>query len=758
MKQQHFMLSALLDLEMPEHRNDIVRKACKPVSVEAIGGAAVITLPFEAMKSPAGKELVPDPLKPKVTRKVIVQAYGTDIVRISLQPDDVFPSDDSVMLEWDDGMELESLSVQHVETGWRIVDRNGRIRMDIDIADPPVNRWDDAVPPPYESFRMRVFPDGQVEVPFTDQDCFLPNIHDALPLVYVERDGKPVSMLLSLYSAPREAFAGTGERFAGMNLSGRTLNLENEDAMGNNNRRAYKNVPFYVSNRPYGLFMHTSAHIRLSLADLSTRAVQAAVDEDGLDLFFVGGGNVERIVYNYKRITGFPHQLPPVWSFGTWMARMSYYSREETEEVARKLREGDFPCDIIHQDTGWFPEDWKCDWTFSKEKYPDPAAYMQAMREQGFRISLWQLPWVGRSTTRFAEALSKGYIVVPEQLDLSIEFTDLIEFTGCIDFTNSEAVAWYKGMLAELLQLGASVIKTDFGESILMEDRYAGMPASKLHNLYALLYQKAAYEATQETTGEGIIWARAGWAGCQRYPVHWSGDVACTWDGLAGTIRGGLHFGLSGFTFWSHDVPGFQGVPDFMGSWPEDDLYVRWTQVGVFTSHLRYHGCQPREPYEYPNIAPIARKWLKLRYALIPYVLEQSRKSRESGYPVLRALLFHHESDPYCWHVDDQYYFGEHLLVAPILNREGVRDVYLPAGEWVDVWTGEKLQGPRLLKQIRMPLERMPLYAVYGSSIPVYPDAVSCTDEMELSRSVPLVFDETYEGLSRSIVGQVTGL
>ena len=186
-------------------------------------------------------------------------------------------------------------------------------------------------------------------------------------------------------------------------------------------------------------------------------------------------------------------------------------------------------------------------------------------------------------------------------------------------------------VLRNLLKMGVVCIKTDFGEDIHLDAEYRNMTPEKLHNLYPLLYQKAAYEVTKEVTGDGIVWARAGWAGCQRYPLHWGGDSACSWDGMAGSLKGGLQLGLSGFGFWSHDVPGFHGVPNFMNSVVPDDLYVRWTQFGVFTSHLRYHGTSKREPWHYPAISDIVRKYWKLRYQLIPYILEQSKITTRTG-------------------------------------------------------------------------------------------------------------------------------
>jgi alpha-D-xyloside xylohydrolase len=389
---------------------------------------------------------------------------------------------------------------------------------------------------------------------------------------------------------------------------------------------------------------------------------------------------------------------------------------------------------------------------------------MQEMREQGFRITLWQTPNIGPGNKLLEEAAEKRYLapLKPEVADAGGAASES-DFSaqgvaGQIDFTNPEAVAWYQGLVARLLRMGASAIKTDFGENVDFNGDFYGLPAGKLHNLYGLLYQRAAFQVTEEVTGEGLIWARTSWAGSQRYPVHWGGDAACSWAGMAGSLRGGLHLGLSGFAFWSHDVPGFHGLPDFMASRPSNELYVRWTQFGVLTSHLRYHGTTPREPYEYPEVADTVRKWLKLRYALIPYLLRAARRSTETGMPVLRALPLHHEDDPTCWHIDDAYYLGDDLLVAPVMNPQGTRDVYLPESSWVDLWTGDRLEGPRWLKDVGVPLERVPIYVRQGARLPIYPESVASTQEMDLDRTVTLAFDEDYTGLADSILGELTDL
>ena len=755
MKQGNDFMVDMLDFGAAEAGDDVLWRACRPVAVRVVDGVVEIMLPFQAQKPGLLHE--PDPSIERQLHKLLVRAYGDSAVRLSI----AFAGalwDDSPMLRLHPDLAQVPLEVQAREDGWDVLDSRGCVRLRISTADGLTQPWGGIdLPKPQEALDLTVYPDGATPVPLMVYDQFYPHKIESLPLAYVSRQGHPHRALFSLHAEPNEAFAGTGERFAKLDLSGRTLVLENTDALGVNNRRAYKNVPFYLSSRPYGLLMHTASHVRLSLADVSTRAAQALVEEPIVDLFVIGGGSVERVLFGYRGLTGFPSEVP-LWSYGTWMSRMTYFSADELREIAAQLRRGGFPCDVLHLDTGWFAKDWVCEWEFSQERFPNPEAFMREMLEQGFRISLWQTPNIGPGNKLLEEAQAKRYLA-PLKSDSASSASDFSAqgVAGQIDFSNPAAVAWYQGLVERLLRMGASAIKTDFGENLAFAGDFYGLPAEKLHNLYGLLYQRAAFEITQQVTGEGIIWARTSWAGCQRYPVHWGGDCACTWDGMAGSLRGGLHLGLSGFAFWSHDVPGFHGVPDFMASWPTETIYVRWTQFGVFTSHLRYHGTTPREPYAYPGVADIVRKWWRLRYSLIPYLADQARKAVKTGLPLVRALVFHHEDDALCWHIDDEYYFGDDFLVAPVMNDAGVRDVYLPAGEWVDLWSGERLDGGRWLKGVTVPLEQMPVYVRYGAQVPVYPELVQSTQEMDLSRATLLSFDASYCGMAGSLLAKVCG-
>ena len=293
-------------------------------------------------------------------------------------------------------------------------------------------------------------------------------------------------------------------------------------------------------------------------------------------------------------------------------------------------------------------------------------------------------------------------------------------------------------------------------------------------------------QSLQGGAGDGsfLLWSRAAWAGCQRYPVHWGGDSESSWDGMAGSLKGGLHLGLSGFAFWSHDVPGFHSTPDFMNSPIDPTVYVRWTQFGVFTSHIRYHGTCKREPWHYPEVSPIIKRWWKLRYRLLPYIVEQSERCCHSGMPMLRALLLHHPDDRQVWHIDDEYYFGDEFLVCPVMNSEGRRDIYLPTrptpqthpagrgvctshtknsnaksdysfpsqggagggADWIDLFTGERYEGGCWYYGVECPLERMPVFVREGARIPLYSYDVDSTDDMDLAKAAVLEITPDFTG------------
>ena len=736
MKQTNYQLFDFLDFSPELNEEDRLWRACSPTNIEELNGAIIITIPFQKQNN--SNEITPDFSTEKKEYILRIKAYGNKVLRISM----VFCGavmEDSVMLEMDECLHPTPLTFEKTESEWIIKDPSGNKKSVISFREPQTDWWSDLVPAPSETIHLSFFPDGKKEVALSAYDMFSPARHDAFALAYIERNDEPHRATFSLKAKPDECFYGTGERFSKMDLSGKTFQLRNQDGQGVNNRRAYKNIPFYLSSENYGLFLHTTSFAKFSLADHSTRSAQVLVEEPVVDCFLIGGDSPEEILFGYRQLTGFP-TMPPLWSFGTWMSRMTYFSADEVNEICDRMRAEDYPCDVIHLDTGWFETDWLCEWKFNDERFPNPPQFIQNLKNKGYRVSLWQLPYISYNAIQYKEADENEYISKSERLLSGSSNFSVQDFAGTIDLTYDKATEWYKDLLRNLLEIGIVCIKTDFGEDIHLDAEYRNMSPEKLHNLYPLLYQKAAYEVTKEVTGDGIIWARAGWAGCQRYPLHWGGDSACSWDGMAGSLKGGLQLGLSGFGFWSHDVPGFHGVPDFMNSVLPEDIYVRWTQFGVFSSHLRYHGSHKREPWHYPNIAPIIRKWLKLRYQLIPYILQQSEITTRTGMPVLRALILHHPNDKTCRQIDDQYYFGENMLVAPVMNSENVRDIYLPEGIWVHFFTREVFEGEHWLRNVEVPLDEMPVFVKQGAEIPMYMEEVSCTDEMDLEKVIEIKY------------------
>lgn len=399
--------------------------------------------------------------------------------------------------------------------------------------------------------------------------------------------------------------------------------------------------------------------------------------DEEMDLF-VFFGSPKEILGEYTALSGRP-EMPPLWSFGTWMSRISYFTEDEGREVARQLRAHKIPSDVIHFDTGWFDVDWECDYEFSPERFRDPAKMISDLKKDGFHISLWQLPYFVPGNKYFTELVEKGLAV--KNGNGTLPYEDAV-----LDFTNPATVEWYQDKLGKLLSMGVGAIKVDFGEAAPIEAVYDnGRTGWYEHNIYPVRYNKAVADVTRKVNGENIIWARSAWAGSQRYPLHWGGDAASTDTGMEGTVRSGLSLGLSGFSFWSNDIGGF------VTSTPEE-LYRRWLPMGFLTSHSRAHGAPPTEPWLYDNkeFTDYFRKCAELKYSLMPYIYTEAKECSETGLPMFRALLLEFPDDRGAWSVEDQYMFGSRIMVAPLFENATSRDVYLPGDSpWIDYQTGK---------------------------------------------------------------------
>ncbi|MEO1056615.1 MAG: TIM-barrel domain-containing protein [Actinomycetota bacterium] len=538
-------------------------------------------------------------------------------------------------------------------------------------------------------------------------------------------EGRPVAT--ETYALrPGEAVFGLGEQFGRLEKSGQTIDLDMTDAMGTTSPRAYKNIPFFWTSHGYGVFWHTTARATVWVGSRSATDIQVAIDADHID-YYLFVGDPKTILDRYTTLTG-KSSVPPRWSFGWWQSKISYTSATEALDVARRYRSNQLPIDVLHLDTHWFSEDWRCNLEFDAERFPDPAAFFAEMRELGVRVSLWQLPYIPEGSRLFDELDAVGGFVADadgDLYDVGICLTPGFEGrVGCIDFTNPAGVAVYQRHLRRLFELGAAAIKADFGEQAPIDGIYHdGTPGRDAHNLYPLLYNQAVAEVTEQSTDDWIIWARSAWAGSQRYPVHWGGDSSANWGNLASQFAAGLSLGASGFTFWSQDIGGFLAPAPVGG-----DLLVRWVQAGLLVSHARIHGVGPRELDTLPgDVLAAIRPILGLRYQLLPYLTGEAIRAAAAGLPMARPLVIEFPNDPTTFHIDDQWLCGEHLLVAPQFDRSGRRRVYLPEGYWLDWWSDEVTQGNRWVT-VDSQLQHIPLWVRDGGVIPLGP-AMNHVDE-----------------------------
>ena len=504
-------------------------------------------------------------------------------------------------------------------------------------------------------------------------------------------------MLEQMFLDVDEYVYGLGERFTPFVKNGQVVEMWNEDG-GTASEIAYKNIPFYVTNKGYGILVDNEGDVAYEIASEKVERVQFSVEGERLDYYVISGKTPMGTVEKYTELTGKP-ALPPAWSFGLWLTTSftTNYDEATTSGFIQGMADREIPLHVFHFDCYWMDAYEWCNFEWDPATFPDPKGMLKRYHDRGLHICVWINPYIGQKSCLFKEGKDHGYLV--KKTDGSVWQTDLWQpGMALVDFTNPDAVAWYQGKLKTLLDMGVDCFKTDFGERIPVKEieYFDHSDPVKMHNYYTYLYNQAVFELLERErgTGEAVLFARSATVGGQQFPAHWGGDCSASYVSMAETLRGGLSLSLGGFGFWSHDISGFESTAPA-------DIYKRWCQFGLLSSHSRLHGSSSyRVPWMFDEEAcDILREFVNLKCRLMPYLYGQAVRSHKGGRPVLRPMFLDFPEDRACDTLDRQYMFGDSLLVAPIFKENGEVQYYLPEGTWYNLITGAEVSGGKWQKE-----------------------------------------------------------
>lgn len=588
---------------------------------------------------------------------------------------------------------------------------------------------------------------------------------------YIDSEGRICGVNETITLFPDEHLYGLGEKFTELDKRGRTVTCWNVNPFGSGTEESYKNIPFMVSSRGYGIFLNSTYKSVWKLGSESNMAYTFLTEDKILDYFFIYGPSLKDVLEAYAEITGKP-EMSPLWSFGAWFTAYIWDDLGEVEEICEKMRKHEIPCDVMFIEgdfrlwMGDVKERGPLEW--NERSAPKLMEIVDTLNRYGIKLMLAESPYVDVESEFFHELSERDFLAknrygstyitnlglkyvhgldrvktgerkgldtvdevsrreVKDRLAEDWRQKYLAEFyspAGIFDFTNPEAVKWWKKMHRVALEAGVKAFFCDFGEDIPTDTHFFnGRDGREMHNIYPLLYHKTTFESLREFGVKGILCNRSGYAGSQKYPIHWSGDPNCSFQDLYWNVRAGLNIGLSGIAYWSHDTGGFSGFPD-------EELMIRWLQFSIFSSHIRFHGTLPskvdgpRMPWLYSSKTPkTIRDLLRFRYELTPYIVSYAYEASKNGLPIMRAMVLEFQDDPNTYTMETQYMFGGELLVAPIIERKSSdsRIVYLPEERWVNYWSEKIYSGPQNLTY-KSPLERIPLFVKMNSIIPKIPE------------------------------------
>ncbi|MBO3101512.1 alpha-xylosidase [Cellulomonas fengjieae] len=529
-------------------------------------------------------------------------------------------------------------------------------------------------------------------------------------------DGRFVREQLTM--GVNETIYGLGERFGTFAKNGQSVDIWNEDG-GTASEQAYKNVPFYLSDAGYGLFVAHPEHVSFEIGTEVVSRSQFSVAGSELQYYVVYGATPKEILERYTALTGRPARVP-AWSYGLWLSTSftTSYDEQTVTSFVSGMAERDLPLSVFHFDCFWMRQFHWSDFLWDPAMFPDPQGMLTRLKARGLRICVWINPYIAQRSYLFEEGRALGYLV--RRADGSVWQWDKWQAgMALVDFTNPAAVAWYQGKLKALLDDGVDCFKTDFGERIPTDVVWHdGSDPQRMHNYYTQLYNKVVFELLETERGEGdaVLFARSATAGGQQFPVHWGGDCESTFVAMAESLRGGLSLGMSGFGFWSHDIGGFEGTPD-------PAVFKRWVAFGLLSSHSRLHGSNSyRVPWAFDDEAvDVTRAFTRLKMRLMPYLAGLGEEASTTGVPVMRAMALEFPGDRGVAGLGSQYMLGDALLVAPVFSAGQDTTVYLPQGRWTHLLTGEVVAGSGW-RQEKHGFDSLPLYVRPGTVLPIGAD------------------------------------
>ena len=487
-----------------------------------------------------------------------------------------------------------------------------------------------------------------------------------------------------------ELVYGLGERFTAFVKNGQSVSIWNEDG-GTSTEQSYKNIPFYLSNRGYGVFVNHPEKTEFEIGTEQVAKAAFSVQGESLDYFVIHGPTMKQVLMRYTDLTGKPPRLAP-WTYGLWLSTSftTDYDEKTVMSFIDGMEERGIPLSVFHFDCCWMREYHWTDFVWDERVFPDPVGMLKRIKEKGIRVCVWINPYIGQESVLFTEGMEKGYFLKKKNGDVW-QWDMWQSGLAVVDFTNPEARSWYQGKLEMLMDMGVDCFKTDFGERIPTNVTYFDhSDPHKMHNFYTYLYNQAVYEVLERRRGkeEAVLFARSATAGGQKFPVHWGGDCWSDYESMEESLRGGLSLTSSGFGYWSHDIGGFE-------SQSTPDVYKRWAAFGLLSTHSRLHGSTSyRVPWVYDQEAvEVVRFFTRLKLELLPYLYGEGVKTSVTGIPMIRSMAMEFEDDRNCSYLDKQYMLGDSLLAAPVFNEEGIAEYYLPKGTWTHYLTGETAQG-----------------------------------------------------------------